>query len=241
MNKSCLCALVVLAAASPLLGEFVYAPASASTTGPVGTGLNSPLRSSARTIQQVLRGADLTVGGANALSGVAFRGGPAALNPAGTWPATDLSFASYDISIGLSSVALGTPLSATFADNVVPGTDTLLRSGPLTVAAGSFGPAVWGPQFLFGQMYPVTAALNYILTIRHTGSGATGAGADYFMDTIPGAGNYQDCIVATAGGYTATSGLAQGAYIVTRFQVPGPGAGALLALGGVLAASRRRR
>lgn len=236
-----LCASVVagLGLAGAVQAQFVYLPPSTATSAPVGTGLNSPTRSFPRAIQELLPGSALAAGGTTAVNGLTFRGAPTTLNAPGPWPAAPISFSNYDIYLGVSSMPAGSTLSGTFADNVVPGTDVLVRSGPLTIPAGSWTPSAWGTfTFAFGVPFPVLPSQNYILTIRHTGSGTA---PDFYMDTVPPSGNYQDAVVATQDGYTATAGVAQGAFLVTRFQaVPGPGAWALLAGAAVFGARRRR-
>jgi hypothetical protein len=220
----------------------VLPPSSATTATPIG--LNTLTRSQGRTFQQVLPGDALGAGG-NVLAGFTIRGAAFDINPTPTvpWPAAAISFASYEISIGLLAGNPGEPLNSEFADNIVPGSDVLVRSGAITIPAESWvvtsTPAGWGTfEFTFDTPFAFSSGAYYVMTVRHTGSGLTGAGADYFMESAAVAGVYQGAIVATSA--TASGGLDQGSYLVTRFNViPAPGTGLFAVVG--FAASRRRR
>jgi hypothetical protein len=234
---------VVLALGGWAQASYIVLPPGAAGA-PGFVGLNSPLRSQARTIQQVLPGGALAPGG-TAIQGFTFRAALPAINPGVTsWPASPIQFAGYEVRIGVWAGVHGTPLSGTFADNIVPGTDTLVRSGGLAIPAGAFVagsptvPAPWGAvDVVLDTPFVFNPTLDYVMTIRHTGSGA---GTDFFMDTSEPAGAYQGAVVGTSA--TATSGLDSGSYIDLRVNViPAPAGAALLGIGGLGVLARRRR
>jgi hypothetical protein len=233
--------LVVCAGAAQ--GSYIVLPLGAAGA-PGFVGLNSPLRSEARTIQQVLPGGVLAPGG-TAVAGFTFRAALPAINPGVTsWPAAAIDFAGYEVRIGVRAGMPGTALSATFADNIVPGTDTLVRSGVLHIPAGAFVPgspvlpAPWGTvDVALDTPFLFNAGLDYVVTIRHSGSGA---GTDFFMDTSEPTGLYPGAIVGTSA--AAASGMDTGSYIDLRVNViPAPAGAALLGLGGLGVLARRRR
>lgn len=101
----------------------------------------------------------------SAITGIAYRragGGSAG-------PTTDISYASYNIFLS-ASFADGTPFTNTFANNVV-GTQIQVRSGALTVPAGSVPagatPNAFGPIIDFSTPYEYTGG-SLLFEIRRS-------------------------------------------------------------------------
>jgi hypothetical protein len=138
--------------------------------------------------------------------------------------------------------------TTTFATNFV-GTPTTVRSGALTVNAGSYTagatgttPNPFGPTVTFNSAYTYTGG-NLLIEIRHSGSNIVNGSTD-FLDCVPTTdpGYGVNFWSATATGNTATVGAAN-TFTVTRLTVapvPEPASMAVLGIG-ALAMLRRRK
>jgi hypothetical protein len=166
-----------------------------------------------RSFQWVIPGSDLaSIAATGTIEG--FR---ARTRGTGTVPSASQNFVNFDISIGELSLPLGTPLSSTFDDNIVPGTHVQVRSGALTILAGAFptggAPNAWGPLVEFDQPFAFNAARNYIITVRHTGGVTGGSPA---MDANGNSGDYRGQFVSSYTGAVATS---TANYTIVQFQL----------------------
>jgi len=130
----------------------------------------------------------------------------------------------------------------TFADNIV-GTQTQVRSGPLSIGAGDYpsggNPNDFGINIGFSN-YLYTGG-NLLVELRHTGNGFGSRSVDA-INATGGAGFGYGSLFSAAwsGSYDALTGM-QGNFAITQFSaIPTPGAAGLLGLAG-FAAMRRRR
>jgi len=209
----------------PAYADSVVVPSAFQATE-ASSGQFSTLGSAARTLQFAYDSSQLgSLTAGSVITGLSFRlDGGMASNPS-------LSYSSYDIRL---STSLNNPgsLSSTFANNV--GADVVLvRSGPLTFAAGSFPggvtPNAFGPVIAFTTLYPYTGG-DLLLTIRHTGNGA----ASQFVDAVPNtSGLYQGLGADTDTATTELAGFVTNAPIVqfTTAPVPEPATFSLLLVG----------
>jgi hypothetical protein len=224
--------LVVALLVSPALAAVV--PNDRENTAGNATFLG-PLASAARTYQLLIDDTQLTGLAGQQLSGITWR-----LNSAATvnFPAADANFASFDVRLSDSVDPVNRSL--TFANNVV-GAQTLVRSGPLTIPAGSF-PATTAPH-PFGMVINFDTPYNYtggnlLIELRHTGLVGGSSSVDAISTSTAPYGT--GVSAAWTSSYTGVTG-AQGNAVITMISVvPEPGA-VSLALGGALLALRRRR
>lgn len=227
-----LCACALSGAATAQVTQ-VVPPAYENTAG-TGVFLG-PLTSSQRTYQLLMDESLLTDLVGLDLTGISWRLPASAVDD---WPIADQTFDNYDIYLS-ESVDPG-DRSLTFADNIV-GTQTQVRSGSLVIGAGTFpsggSPNDFGLTIGFGSNYTYNGG-NLLLEIRHDGSDGTSRAIDALVTSTPGYGTLFSA--AWTGNYLGTSGT-QGNFAIVQFTaVPAPGAGALLGLG-LLAGARRRR
>ena len=223
---------VPLVAPAVTLG--VVVPNDRETTAG-NAGFLGPLSSAARTYQLLIDDTQLTGVVGQQLSGITWR----LINGAtANFPAADANFASFDVR--LSDSVDPANRSLTFANNVV-GAQTLVRSGPLTIPAGSF-PATTAPH-PFGMVINFDTPYNYtggnlLIELRHTGLVGGSSSVDAISTSTAPYGT--GVSAAWTSSYTGVTG-AQGNAVVTMISVvPEPGA-VSLALGGALLALRRRR
>ncbi|MFK7742649.1 MAG: hypothetical protein AB8H80_20220 [Planctomycetota bacterium] len=120
------------------------------------------------------------------LTGVSLRFSSVAANPA-TWPASSVTWASYDISIGPAApfVSWVSDPSANFAS-----APQLVRSGPMTIDPGAFtnggvagAPNPWS-EFYFDFQQPYTY-LGGDLAMLFTHPGSSDASTAPFPETVP--------------------------------------------------------
>lgn len=202
-------------------------PGTTSFTGPHATG--------ARTYQMLMHEDLLGDLVGKSITGISFRTPP---NASSAWPATNISYANYDVY--LSESVTPSARSLTFANNVV-GSQTQVRSGPLAVAAGdySFGgsPNDFGtPIDLTGWIY---TGGHLLVEIRHDGNTVSSRSVDAIGTSIAGYGTLFSA--AWQSNYSATTGL-QGNFSIVKFtttQVPAPGA--FVAFAALLGCAGRRR
>jgi len=192
-----------------------------------------------RTFQLTMAAGQLTGLVGQQIAGVQWR-----LNGPGTvaWPPVDANFASWDMYVGPGVAP--SAMSNTFASNFTS-TPTQVRSGPLTIPAGSFTfgstPNAFGPTLAFTTPYLYTGG-DLAFEIRFTAQ--TGATSQSPLDAVlasggPANGWGVDFAGRWTGNYTGTTG-SNGNFLVTNFVVPAPASLALLGLSGCLAVRRRR-
>lgn len=234
-----------------LAAVMVTLPASAQFRGVVpndratqfGTGgFLGPLANAPRTYQLLIHSSELTSFVGLELSALTFRLGSAA---SAAWPAASVTFSDYDIRISQGVDPINRSL--TFANNVV-GPQTLVRSGSLTIAAGSLPigstPNPFGPTIDFASTYLYTGG-HLLIELRHTGFTGTSTSVDAVLASGGAAVGYGTRFSAAwQSGYTATTGTQGNFSVIQLSAVPEPSSvllGALGAGGLVLAWWRRRQ
>lgn len=196
-----------------------------------------PHSSSARTYQLLIHESQLTGLVGLELTGLTWRSPDSASSD---WPVSGVSYSNYDIY--LSGSVDPADRSLNFADNIV-GSQTQVRSGPLSIAAGEYpsggSPNDFGTTIAFSN-YLYTGG-NLLVELRHTGNGISSRSSDAINATGGEALGYGTLFSAAwRGDYTAIDGF-QGNFAITQFTaIPTPGAAGLIGLAG-LAAVRRRR
>ncbi|TVQ61519.1 MAG: hypothetical protein EA379_06175 [Phycisphaerales bacterium] len=233
LSVSIMSAAIAGAAAAGPITQTV--PLSAENAAGNSTFLG-PLANSQRTYQLLVHESQLTNLVGLRLTGLSWR-----LPTAATidWPAAIVEYANYDIYI--SDSVNPADRSLTFADNVV-GTQTQVRSGALTIDENSYtsgsSPNAFGPTIDFGTEYLYTGG-NLLVEIRHTGFTGTSRSVDaYSTSAATGYGSLFSA--AWTGNYEGVQGT-QGNFSIFQFNaIPTPGAAALLGMGALVAARRRR-
>lgn len=232
-------------------GQYVVAPNAYATTPASQHGISTFLGSSSspQTGQMLLNANQLTgVGVGSLITGLTFRlyTKTSASSP---FPSKSATWANYDISIGQSVAPLDASADGTFADNFI-GTPTLVRSGSLTLSAGSFtanGVATaanpWGYEIKFQTPYTYTGG-NLGIQISQSGSSISTSGlleAAMTSDAGYTAGDYS---FYYASGYQTTTGGSRDILPVTRLSVtpvPEPSSLAFFGLGAIALIRRRRQ
>lgn len=133
---------------------------------------NSPLATDPRTYQTILDAGVLEEIPAGAvITSIAFRLDASSVS---AWPPAGATFSDYEIRIGKAALT-AINASATFANNVVAGTDVLVRNGVLGPLANTFSAAetapdaeAWGPTINFTDGFYYTGG-GLTVTIRHSG------------------------------------------------------------------------
>jgi hypothetical protein len=221
--------------------------------GAESSGLNTAFRNAARTYQVYYDASTFGLTAPATLNGFQLR-----LSVAGntaipsTWPSQVLNFADYTVELAKPSSAFltdGEYLSGTtaFSYAQAAGTNTVVRSGALSVATSSFaqdgagGANSWGPTVTFNTNYVLGVGEGLILTIRHTGY-TPGTEPQPFFANGTFANGVTDAISSTAGNTaTAASGFSSPYNIrFTTSTVPEPASFAVLGLGVLLIARRKR-
>ncbi|MHC1737539.1 MAG: T9SS type A sorting domain-containing protein [Ignavibacteriaceae bacterium] len=198
----------------PKRAEFIFPPEYASTVGTaVFTG---PLASTARTIQLLISENLLTPYIGKEIKGFTWRLGPAAT---ANWPATDQTFLNYDVY--LSGSVAPADRSLTFANNIV-GTQTLVRTGSLVIAAGVFTygmtPNKFGQVVNFTTGYLYTGG-NLLIEIRHSGTANLSTSTDAVGTAITGYGTlFSACWASGAAALTGS----QGNFLITQINIEEP-------------------
>jgi hypothetical protein len=197
---------------SAVAQNVVIPPANENVQGT--SSVVTMFNTAARSFQWVIPGQDLAlVPGTNTIEGFRAR----TRSTAAVVPSADQNYANFDISIGELAVPLGVLLNPSFPDNSVPGTEVSVRSGPLTIPAGSFptggAPNLWGPLVEFDQAFVFDPARNYIITVRHTG-GVTGGSPG--MDANTNSGDYRGQFVSS---YTGTVASSTANYTIVQLQL----------------------
>lgn len=153
------------------------------------------------------------------------------------FPSTDLQFNNFDIR--LSQGVVPSDISFRYSDNIV-GQQTLVRSGPLTIAAGSYTSGLVPNEF--GTSIPFS---NYLYTgghllfeLRHDGL----VGGLQRLDAVGSFGATQFSSIFD-GSYTGTTGL-PASFLITQFStspIPEPSSSILLAIISVACGLCRKR
>lgn len=176
-----------------------------------------PLTNTQRTIHLLIRDSILTPLIGQEITAITFR---LLASATSNWPAADVTFTNYDIY--LSPSVAPENRSFTFADNIA-GPQKRVRSGPLTIPAGSFpfggSPTTFGTDINFDSAYIYTGG-HLLIEIRHTGFTGTSASVDAASTSSSGyAFLYSSCWAST---YTATSGGLQANFVVSRLNARNP-------------------
>lgn len=199
-----------------LAGLALVAGASAQVYSPIPNDYGStnaggtflgPLANAARTYQWIINENQLTAHVGRLIDGFAMRQ-PASSSAA--WPTADVLYSTYDIR--LSEGVAPASRSLTFAANVV-GTQTLVRSGPLTIPANSYpagatSPAAndWGPVITFDTPYLYMGG-HLCIELRHQGFTGTSRSIDAILATGGPSGVYGVQVSACwTGSYTGVTG-----------------------------------
>jgi hypothetical protein len=181
-----------------------YVVPNAYLNAPAGASFLGPLANAQRTYQFLINASELTNLVGKPITGITYRLLPSATS---NWPAGDITFTSYDIY--LSGSVAPADRSLTFALNVV-GTQKKVRSGGLTITAGSFpfggSPTQFGFNILFDSTYQYNSG-HLLIELRHTGTSTAGYG------TL-----YSACWTSS---YTGTAGT-QGNFAVIRLTAETP-------------------
>ena len=189
-----------------------------NTSTPGDATFTSQLANSARTYQLLIHESLLTDVIGKDLLGVSWR---LFTTATANWPTTDVTFTDYDFYLSESVTPADRNL-ADFSANVV-GIQTMVRSGSLTIPAGSytFGntPNDWGPEMMFDIPW-LYAGGHLLIELRHTGFSGTSRSVDAIsINTIP---PYGTLISACWGsGYTANTGP-NGNFSIVRLTTDDP-------------------
>lgn len=253
---ACFPALLVAAAVGS--AQTVSVPAGV-TEDVALSGLNTPIRSAARTYQAYYHQSNFTsVASPVLITSMQFRlalGENSGVAVGGTWPSQDVSFTNYDVQLSRASAtvqAAGEFPSATTAFAANQGTNlTTVRSGAMTIPAGSYAnagsqtePNLYGFTIQFSTPYLYTPGEELVLSLTHTGY-TPAAELQPFFASDDYAPNSRDAVSSTAG-YNAAVPTGFTAPMFVQFgvaPVPEP-AGVLAAAAGCVGVGawvRRRR
>ncbi len=171
-----------------------------------------PLANTPRTYQLLIHSSQLTSFVGKDIKGLTWR---LPSNATANYPVSDITFASYRIYLSGSVDPVNRSL-AFFANNVV-GPQTQVRSGPLTVTAGSYpsggSPNSFGPEISFDIPYSYTGG-NLLVEIRQTGFTGTSRSVDGISTSTSGYGTlFSACWKS---GDTATFSASQGNFSVVQ-------------------------
>lgn len=188
-----------------------------NTNIPGTTNFTSQLSSTPRTYQLLIHESLLTNVIGQDLLGVSWR---LFTTATANWPSAQVTIADYDFY--LSGSVEPANRSLTFANNIV-GPQTMVRSGSLTIPAGSytFGntPNDWGPEMMFDIPWHYTGG-HLLIELRHTGFTGTSSSVDAIsINTIPPYGTLFSALWGS--GYTATMG-AGGNFSIVRLTTDDP-------------------
>lgn len=170
----------------------------------------------------------------NALTAISFRLPTSAMT---ALPVSAITFANYEI--WLSKSVDPSARSTSFVNNVI-GAQTQVRSGALTISAGSFSsgslPNNFGPKIGLDSSYQYDGG-DLLIDVRYTG----GTGSIVVDAMLAGGGQgYGTLFSALSGTFGANTGNASNFAVLQVSSVPEP-ATAFLVAAGVLAVVARRR
>ena len=241
MKKSILCcAVLALAASTPSRGDVTVVPIGlANTEGTSSSSSffqNNPASVQAYFSEAFLNAAGITPGAT--IDGIAYRrqGGGT------TGPATDISFASYNIFMS-DSFADPASFTNTFASNVV-GPQTQVYGGSLSFAANSFPggstPNAFGPLIDFTTPYAYDGGSLLVEVRRGARTGAAAFNTDTDGTNSQGGARW---LFNTSSDTATTGTIVVGAQIfqLEFTPIPEPSSLALIAAGAACLARRRRR
>ncbi|MBS0188133.1 MAG: hypothetical protein JSS51_08685 [Planctomycetes bacterium] len=166
------CAAIPSARVLAQTAETGVAPDAGINTADGGSSSNSPFNTGAGTCQIILDRSvldQIPVG--CVITSIAFRLDASA---GAAWPGAATSFSDYEIRLG-KAANFASGLSATFANNVVPGTDVKVRDGLLAPLPGAFSASAAAPNAeSFGPAITFTTPFYYTggglaITLRHSG------------------------------------------------------------------------
>jgi hypothetical protein len=198
-------ALVPLSLLSQAQTNVVIPTANTNTPGTVGF---STYGTSARSYQWLMDSTLLTTLLNDTISGISFRGVPAATT---AWPTSTVTINNFDLYLG--KAVLVQNATAVFATNQI-GTQTQVRSGSLVIDANSFPSGnSWGPVINFNAPFVYTGG-NLSLLLRYDGFTGIGKSTDALATTSSG---YNSLYKATyEAGYTST-GTTAGNFAILKF------------------------
>ena len=248
MKRAIFAALAVALVGSAHAQSLSVVP-NANTNVGGAFGLSTPISSGDRTLQMIISASQLTSMVNGQLTGLTFRlDGPEVASK----PLVPISFTNYDIFLGQAAVVpLGA--SATFADNYILGTKTQLRSGALSLAAGYFPNTSPNPNAFAAIINFNLGSYTYTggdleLELSHSGNSAT----DFALDAVEnsaafaahGAAGYNSSTSTDINSVTDSLNVVHVLAPVVQIQftgAPEPGTLALIGLGALALATRRRR
>jgi hypothetical protein len=178
--KSMWAAACALAIATAARGDQIIIPnAAAGTAGP--GGYTTIMHSAERSYQLVVGTRELAaLPPRSRITGIRWR--RPSWQVFGPWPTSQVTFAAFDVTLSTSNFPPG-QLSRTYTENIGPDA-VLVRAGPLTLPPGFFpggalAPAVndFGSVLQFHQPYTYSGD-SLLITIRHTGNGASAGSLD---------------------------------------------------------------
>lgn len=225
---------VVLAISASALGAGITAVVPNAYENTPGTStFIGPHAIGERTYQMLIHESQLTDFVGLPLNGISWRLPTSATS---VWPGADINYTFYHIF--LSASVAPADRSLVFANNVV-GTQTLVRSGPLSMSAGAhpFGssPNDFAPTISFNEWLYTGGHL--LVEIRHSGNSFGSRSLDALSTSTAGYGSLFSA--AWTGSATGTSG-SQGNFTVAQFSaVPEPTTAILFGVATLLALRRR--
>jgi len=192
------------------------------------SGINTLIRDQGqpRTAQMIYSADELkTIPVGAAIDSLSIRLQPSATgNPPPSWPAMDLNYANYDVKLSKLAAGLTVPTTSTsnFNTNIDAGSAVVVRSGPMTIPANSFGagaaqPVVnpWNEYIIHFTTPYIYDGQDLVVTVSHDGFDAVGTRfLDAVVTTHAGFGTRFRCISANA--YNATDGAALATMTVCR-------------------------
>lgn len=230
---------------------------SLGTESSTDSGLNTPIRSLARTYQEYFApGALSAVASPTQIIGVQFR---LAIGenwrPAGyvgtSWPDAALNFTDWTMKLGTATSQLvtdGEYLSTTPTFASYFATSTVVKTGALTIAAnsmpadgGATGIHSWATAIMFDTPYTINPGDSLVMQINHSGYGATGTPLNAFFASRSFQNGLCDAISSTASGSAAAPNGFSSPVFVNFITAPVPEPATLTALGIGLAAILKRR
>lgn len=215
MNRTSLIALAVQATCIAQAGTLVVPPAHEFASG--GATFLGPLANAPRTYQLLIHENQLTNVVGKTLNGITFR---LVTSATAAFPLSDITFDDYSITLGPGV----DPVSRTgiFATNFT-GLPVQVRTGPLTIPAGSFPPDdhEFGPSIPFsGYTY---AGGHLVVEIRKSGFSGTSASVDAISSLSGGPLGYGTNFAASwSNDSMASSGSTLASFSILKFSYEEP-------------------
>lgn len=249
LMKNALVVALVAGAATAASAQTIVAPSTPETGG-----LSTPVRALPRQYAEFIHPSQLSsltqpvfITGLRARLSASTQVG---VSVGGTWPAAPISVANFQVQLSEASAAVNTageiPSLSPYAA-LQGGTVTTAYSGNLPIAPGTFALNVDNPingvnpfatLVNFTTPYTYNPGTSLLLYIRHDGFGGTD---NVFFANAAFANGVADAVSSLDNTSAAPSGFSSPViWEFTYTPVPAPGAAALLGLGGLVAARRRR-